>query len=117
MSNRDPEQYQQYYLTANPNGSGADTDQIVQELDNEGQVSSIDIFGPDAQDYELVIREQNGAGEVTEFVMAGNANYNVGSFDDPVFEFGSVKEIVIRNTTALTADDYGINVRIDELTG
>lgn len=117
MSNRDPEQYQQHYLSANPNGSGSDTDQIVQELDNEGQVSSIDIFGPDVQDYELVIREHNGVGEVTEFVMAGNANYNVGSFDDPVFEFGSVKEIVIRNTTSLSGDDYGINIRIDELTG
>lgn len=117
MSHKNANQYQSYYLNTTANGDGADTDQIVQELDNEGQVSSIDIFGPDAQDYELVVREHNGAGESTEYVLAGNSNYNVGSFEEPVYEFGAVKEIVIRNTTALSADDYGINIKIDELTG
>lgn len=117
MASAGEEKYQQYYLTATGNGDGADTDQIVQELDNEGQVSHIRIYGADNQDYSVVVREQTGVGEVTEFKMAGNSNYNVGEFDDPVLEFGATKEIVIKNDTALSSDDYGINVRIDELTG
>jgi len=111
------EEYETYYRSTTANGDGADTDQIVLELDNEGRVSSIDIFGPDVQDYSLVVREHSGVAPSDEFKMAGNSNYSVGSFSDPVFEFGSVKEIVIQNDTALSADDYGINIRVDELTG
>lgn len=117
MPSQGEEKYQQYYLSASANNDGAGTEHIVQELDNEGQISSIKIFGPDVQDYSIKVREHNGAAEVVKFKMAGNSNYNVGEFDDPVFEFGAVKEIVVVNNTALSADDYGINIRIDELTG
>jgi len=111
------DKYQQYYLTSTANGDGADTDQIVQELDNEGQISSIEIWGADAQDWHIEVREQNGAGAENKYHLYGNQNYDTGEFHEPVFEFGAAKEIAVVNDTALSADDYAINIRIDELTG
>lgn len=116
--------YQQYFRSTTANGAGADEDILTIQLEYEGRVSSIEIFGPDVQDYRVETQDYDvdtgnpvPGTRSTEYVLAGNENYNVGEFEDPLFTFGAIKQINIVTSTALSADDYGINVRVDELRG
>lgn len=109
--------YQQHYLSETANGAGQGTTILSKQFTNEGQISYIKIFGPDAQDYNVVVKEHGAPAGETVFTLAGNSNYNVGDFSEPLDEFGAVKEIAIVTASSLSGSNYGINVRIDELTG
>lgn len=124
MPSMNEQKHQQYYRAVTANSASAGDDLVVLELEQEGQVSRLNIFGPDAQGFHVETRDYDtdtgdvipGTEEV-KFKLAGNSNYNVGNFDEPLFEFGAVKEVAVVADTNLSADDYGINIRVDELTG
>lgn len=124
MPSQGEDKYQQYYRSETANDDAAGTDILTLQLESEGQVSKARIFGPDEQDFHIEVRDYNTdngqtvpGSEETKIQFAGDSQYVVGHFDDPLFEFGAVKELAVVADTELSAQDYGINVRVDELTG
>lgn len=109
--------FQTNFESQTVNGTSADSDLLVFENTYKARLSKLDIVGADAQDYELVVRNQDGTNSTTKRVYASQQNVERGSFDEPVLEWGANQELAVRNLTALSASDYGINVTIDELKG
>lgn len=124
MHVKEQEKYQTYFRATEENETGEGEDVITLQLDFEGQVSSVEIFGPDAQDFRIETQDydpETGTPDPTsrteKYYLNGNSTYDVGDFEDPLFTFGAAKQINVVTSTALSADDYGINIRVDELKG
>lgn len=118
MTQREREvEYETQYQSTTANGSNADTDLLVIETDKQAQLSNIQIDGNDVQDYAVEVRDQDGSNATTKRRYFNVSAVNRGSFEDPELEWGAQQEIAIVNRTALSADDYSINVIVDELTG
>jgi len=126
------EQYQTRYITGL--GSSGDTggDTIVfTNVESEGQVTSINIFGANAEDIEIngvsinndvdIVHDDDVAGadlgtSTTKAHLYGNSVYQYGDFEDPVAEFGPRTRIEF-NLGSDATGDVGVNARIDERTG
>lgn len=113
----DESDYSTSYESETANGDGADSDLLVYENTYKARLSNLHITGPDAQDFEVVVRDQDGSNSTTKKFLANVQDANLGNFDDPVLEWGANQELAIINSSALSADDYGINAVIDELIG
>jgi len=111
------DEYETQYQTATANGSGADSDLLVVEVSQSFQVSNVQIDGSDAQDYSLVVRDQDSTNATDKRRYFNVSNVNRGTFEDPELEVGAQKEVAVVNRTALSADDYSINLTIDEHSG
>jgi hypothetical protein len=118
MTRRDREdEYETQYQSATANGSNADTDLIVVETDKQAQLSNIQIDGNDAQDYVIEVRDQDGSNASTKRRYFAVSNVDRGDFENPELEWGAKQEIAVVNRTALSAEDYSVNVTVDEHTG
>lgn len=115
--------YTTHRATATANNDNADTDLLVVEVDKMAQLSNLQIGAPAEHDFRVEVRDQDGSNNTIEarYSSIGGGSdglsLDVGSFTDPVVEIGASREVAIINSTALSADDYSINVRVDELTG
>lgn len=110
-------EYEVQYQSATANGDADNSDLLVVETDKESQLSNIQIDGSDAQDFSVVIRDQDGsnASDIRRYFNVQNVNR--GTFENPEAKWGSNQEVAIINRTALSADDYSINLTIHEHTG
>lgn len=126
------EQYQTRYVTGL--GATGDTsgDTIVfTNLESEGQVTSVNIFGANAEDIELngvsidndvdIVHDDDIAGadlgvSTTKAHLYGNSTYQYGDFENPVAEFGPRTRVELNFGNDATGD-VGVNIRVDERTG
>lgn len=118
MTQRDREgEYETQYQSATANGSNADTDLLVVETDKQAQLTNIQIDGSDEQDFAVEVRDQDGSNATTKRRYFNVSGVDRGDFENPELEWGAMQEIAVVNRTALSADDYSVNVTVDELTG
>lgn len=111
-------QYERKYRRVKLTGGEASGEQFTEDFDDEGQVTAIRIYGEEAMDFDLEAVETDTSTTTEEFTLAGNSEYEVGSFSQPVLEFGTSHTVTLDTLTNVSADTViGINLVIDERTG
>lgn len=111
------DEFETSYHSTTANGSNVDTDLLAVQTDKEAQLSNIQIDGPDAQNYAVVVRDQGGGNATDERRYFQVDHADRGDFENPELEWGANREIAVVNRSSLSADDYSINVTVDEHTG
>jgi len=133
------EQYQTRYGTyINRDDTGAPTDVsasetlIADNVDAEGQITSIEIYS--SVDVQIAIQSvpiENGEDAlpfddsinttgtpVPKLNLVGNSEYELGDFEDPAAEVGSRSQIQVVALSSVDApESIAVNVRVDEHLG
>lgn len=108
------DQYEAKFRHVRLTGGEAPGPQITEAVGDEGQVTSIEVYGEEVMDFSIEAAE-SGSGTTTEtFTLAGDSQYSVGSFSEPLFKFGTNHAISVANLSAVSSDTViGINIRMD----
>jgi hypothetical protein len=129
-------QYQTRYGTFSDSGDNIPPNGqvMVDNVDAEGQITSLKVYSDVAVEVSVSVDKINNGedavpftpgvtteGSPTEkFNLAGNSEYNVGDFENPVIEVGARNQaiITINNTGDFTSSEQlAVNVRVDEHLG
>lgn len=111
-------QYERKYRQVKLTGGEAAGEQFSEEIDEEGQVTKLRIYGEQSMDFDLIAKETDTNQTTETFTLAGNSEYGVGSFEEPVIEFGTAHTVSLDTLTDVSTDTViGINLVIHERTG
>lgn len=111
-------QYEKKYRSVKLTGGEAAEEQISEALSDEGQVTEIRIFGEEVMDFDLTTTETDTSTETGSITLAGNSEYHLGSFQDPVIDFGAGNTVALENLTSVSDSTViGAQLLIHERTG
>jgi hypothetical protein len=120
MTDRDKErEYETVYetsgVTSNPT---ANTELVVAEVPEGGQLSQLHITASEANEYYLESRDLDGSNPSLLSAFSGVDKLTVGTFEDPVAKVGAQKEIaVIVVNDSTTDNNYSANLVVDRHVG
>lgn len=107
--------YKQYKFTSG-DSANASPSELKADLANEGQITRVLLRGTENFELTISVDEAGTGSDVHDITFAGGKEYNYGSFDEPVLEFGHNMTIQADNVTN-PSSVTGVQLVIDERNG
>jgi len=119
MSDGDKEdQYEERYRRIKLTGGESIGEQFTEDFDDEGQVSSFRVYAEEEMGFDIEAVETDTSTTTEEFTAAGDSQYEIGSFDNPLFKFGAGHTLTVDTLSGVSADTVvAVNMVIHERTG